>query len=228
MQNNLKALLQKIDIKVPEEEIKRAFYHTSFVNESDEDLRSYERLEFLGDAVVELAIREYLFQEFPDEDEGELSKIKAVAVSKPVLSAKAANLDLGKYLYLGKGEKESGGRNKDSILCDVFESLVGVVFINNGYRDAAEFVVETLRGEVDNLLDQQSVLSYKSALQIEAQKRYEKRPTYTVLEETGKAHNRRFKVEASLNQHSGIGRGRSKKEAEEAAAKQVYLQIKRG
>ncbi|MBS3813387.1 MAG: ribonuclease III [Candidatus Bipolaricaulota bacterium] len=228
MTKDLNALSKKIDVDVPAEELKRAFYHTSFVNESDKNLRSYERLEFLGDAVVELAIREYLFEEFPGENEGELSKIKAVAVSKPVLSDRAADLHLGEYLYLGKGEKESGGRNKDSILCDVFESLVGVIFLNKGYREAAKFVVNMLRDEVDNLLDQQSVLSYKSALQIEAQKQYEKRPTYTVLEETGKAHNRRFKVEASLNQHRGIGRGRSKKEAEEAAAKQVYLQIKRG
>lgn len=228
MKKNLKVLRNELNLDIPLSQLERAFYHTSFVNESGDDLRSYERLEFLGDAVVELAIREYLFNEFPKEDEGELSKIKAVAVSKPVLSDKAEELSLGKYLYLGKGEKESGGRKKDSILCDVFEALVGIIFLNSGFDDAANFVVETLKDEVDNLIDQQRVLSYKSALQIEAQKRYERRPEYHVLEKTGKAHNRRFKVKASLNRHKGIGRGRSKKEAEEAAAKQVYLQIKRG
>ncbi len=227
MQKNLKQLQDKINLDVPAQELERAFLHTSFVNETGEELKSYERLEFLGDAVVELAIREHLFNSFPDEDEGELSKIKAVAVSKPVLSDKAAELELGKYVFLGKGEKESGGRNKDSILCDVYESLVGILFINKGYSEAAKFVVESLEDEVNNLIDQQRVLSYKSALQIEAQKRYEKRPDYRILEETGQAHKRKFKVEASLNHYSGIGRGRSKKEAEEAAAKQVYLQMQR-
>jgi len=227
MKQSLKKLRDRVKVDIPTEELEKAFYHTSYVNESDRDLQSYERLEFLGDAGVELAVREYLFDSFPQEDEGELSKIKAVAVSKPVLSTKASELELGKYLFLGKGEKESGGRTKDSILCDVFESLVGVIFINKGYSRAAEFVVDTLEDEVNNLIDQQQVLSYKSALQIESQKRFEKRPKYRLLEESGKAHNRRFEVEASLNHYRGIGRGRSKKEAEEAAAKQVYLKLQR-
>ena len=227
MTKDLTELKERLDLDIPKEELKKAFLHTSYVNESQEGSRSYERLEFLGDAVIELAIREYLFNSFPEKTEGELSKIKAVAVSKPVLSKKASELDLGRFLYLGKGEKESGGREKDSILCDVFESLIGVLFLKNGFRSTAEYVVEILRDEVDNLIDSQRVLDYKSALQVEAQKLYSTRPEYEVVDEWGKAHNRRYKIHATLADYEGTGRGRSKKEAEEAAAKQIYLKLKR-
>ncbi len=227
MKKNFTELKDRLDLDIPEKELRKAFHHTSYVNESEGEIRSYERLEFLGDAVIELAIREHLYRSFPERGEGELSKIKAVAVSEPVLSRKAADLDLGRYLYLGKGEEESGGRNKDSILCDVLESLVGVLFLQNGFNPTAKYVVEMLSEEVDNLVDSQQVLDYKSALQIEAQKRYDTRPEYSVEEEWGKAHDRRFKIHAALQDFEGIGRGRSKKEAEEAAAKQIYLKLKR-
>jgi len=227
MKKDLTELKKRLDLDVPGEKLKKAFLHTSYVNESDDGGRSYERLEFLGDAVIELAIREHLYNSFPDKSEGELSKIKAVAVSKPVLSSKASEMDLGRFLYLGKGEKESGGRQKDSILCDVFEAMIGVLFLQKGYRKTAEYVVETLSDEVDSLIESQEVLDYKSALQVEAQKRYNSRPEYRVQEEWGKAHNRKYKIHASLAGYEGTGRGRSKKEAEEAAAKQIYLELKR-
>ncbi len=227
MKKDLSKLKDRLDLNIPAEELKKALLHTSYVNEAEDGGRSYERLEFLGDAVIELAIREHLYNSFPGKSEGELSKIKAVAVSKPVLSKKASELDLGDFLYLGKGEKESGGRQKDSILCDVFESLIGVLFIQKGFRETAEYVVEMLNDEVDNLSESQEVLDYKSALQVEAQKRYNSRPEYKVQEEWGKAHNRRYKIHASIADYEGVGRGRSKKEAEEAAAKQIYLELKR-
>lgn len=227
MQKDLTELKKRLDLDIPGEKLKKAFLHTSYVNESDDGGRSYERLEFLGDAVIELAIREHLYNSFPDKSEGELSKIKAVAVSKPVLSKKASELDLGRFLYLGKGEKESGGRQKDSILCDVFEAMIGVLFLQKGFRKTAEYVVEALNDEVDSLIESQEVLDYKSALQVEAQKRYNSRPEYQVQEEWGKAHNRKYKIHATLADYEGTGRGRSKKEAEEAAAKQIYLKLKR-
>jgi len=227
MNKDFAELKERLDLDIPEEDLRKAFFHTSYVNESEEGKKSYERLEFLGDAVIELAIREHLYKSFPDKSEGELSKIKAVAVSKPVLSSKASELNLGRFLYLGKGEKESGGRNKESILCDVFESLIGVIFLKNGFRKTAEYVVEILNDEVDNLVDSQEVLDYKSALQIEAQKRYNTRPSYEVQEEWGKAHNRKYRILAKLASFEGTGKGRSKQEAEEAAAKKIYLQLKR-
>ena len=227
MKKNFTKLKERLDLEVPEKDLRKAFFHTSYVNESEEGGRSYERLEFLGDAVIELAIREHLYKSLPEKSEGELSKIKAVAVSKPVLSRKASELNLGRFLYLGKGEKESGGRSKDSILCDVFESLIGVIFLQNGFRKTAEYVVEILKDEVDNLIDSQEVLDYKSALQIEAQRRFNTRPSYVVQEEWGKAHNRRYRILAKLAEFEGTGKGRSKQEAEEAAAKKIYLQLKR-
>ena len=227
MKKDFSKLKDRLDLDVPEEDLRKAFFHTSYVNESEGGRRSYERLEFLGDAVIELAIREHLFTSFPEKSEGELSKIKAVAVSKPVLSGKASDLNLGRFLYLGKGEKESGGRNKESILCDVFESLIGVLFLKNGFRKTAEYVVEILSDEVDNLVDSQEVLDYKSALQIEAQKRFNTRPSYEVQEEWGKAHNRKYRILAKVGGFEGTGKGRSKQEAEEAAAKKIYLKLKR-
>ncbi|MFB6290133.1 MAG: ribonuclease III [Candidatus Bipolaricaulia bacterium] len=227
MRKNFTELKKRLGFDLPDEDLKKAFLHTSYVNESNEGNRSYERLEFLGDAVIELAVREHLYNSFPEKSEGELSKIKAVTVSKPVLSGKARELDLGQYLYLGRGEKESGGRSKESILCDVFESLIGILFLKKGFRRTAEYVVEILSDEVDNLVDSQEVLDYKSALQIEAQKRFNKRPSYEVKEEWGKAHNRRYRVLAKLDELEGTGKGRSKQEAEEAAAKKIYLKLKR-
>ncbi|MFQ6090223.1 MAG: ribonuclease III family protein, partial [Candidatus Bipolaricaulia bacterium] len=131
--------------------LRQAFLHSSYVNERPEELESNERLEFLGDAVIELAISEHLFRSFPGHTEGELTKIKSVVVSGPVLAERAQGLGLGEALLLGVGEEESGGRHRRSILADVIEALVGLIFLDQGYERAAKFVVEQLGDEVEKV-----------------------------------------------------------------------------
>lgn len=220
-------LQSRLELILSEENLRKAFYHTSYVNEGHENLESNERLEFLGDAVIDLATSNYLYNYWESKDEGELSKLKAIIVSQPTLAKKAKELQLGKLLFLGKGEEDSGGREKPSILCDVFEALIGLIFQETSYKQASELVIEILEDEINNLAQQQQIYDYKSALQIKGQKWFDSIPTYKVVEQSGKAHNRTYKVCAHLNGFEGQGRGTSKQEAEQAAAKQLYLTLER-
>lgn len=204
--------------------LRQAFLHSSYVNERSEGLESNERLELLGDAVIELAISEHLFHLFPRHTEGELTKIKSVVVSGPLLAERARALGLGEALFLGVGEEESGGRTRRSILADAFEALVGLIFLESGYERAAQFVVEQLRDEVEKVERHQRSWDYKSLLQEEAQRRGV-RPVYTLLQEEGADHQKVFTVRVEVAGLEGLGRGRRVKEAEQAAAKQVYFKL---
>ncbi|HID10513.1 MAG TPA: ribonuclease III [Candidatus Latescibacteria bacterium] len=220
----LAALEKRLGLGIALDRFRQAFLHSSYVNERPEELESNERLEFLGDAVIELAISEYLFQNFPGYTEGELTKIKSVVVSGPVLAERARELGLGEALFLGVGEEESGGRRRRSILADVFEALVGLIFLEKGYKRAAQFVVEQLGDEVEKVEKHQRTMDYKSLLQEEAQ-RQGARPVYTLLREEGADHQKVFTVRVEVAGLEGIGRGRRVKEAEQAAAKQVYFKL---
>ena len=224
----LRALRDRLKLEIAPEELKRAFLHSSYVNERPaEGLVANERLEFLGDAVIELAVSEYLYKKFPKYSEGELTKIKSVVVSGPVLAEKARELGLGECLFLGVGEEESGGRERDSILADTFEALIGLIFLRRGYRRAARFVLRFLRDEVVKVERHQRLMDYKSLLQEEAQRRGT-RPVYTLLKEEGADHRKVFTVKVEVNGLQGTGRGRRIKEAEQAAAKRVYFKLIRG
>jgi len=225
----LRALRDRLRLDIPLEELKQAFLHSSYVNEQppEKGLVANERLEFLGDAVVELAVSEYLYKKFPKYSEGELTKIKSVVVSGPVLAEKARELGLGECLFLGVGEEESGGRERDSILSDTFEALVGLIFLKWGYRRASRFVLRFLRDEVRKVECHQRLMDYKSLLQEEAQRRGT-RPVYTLLKEEGADHQKVFTVQVEVDGLQGTGRGRRVKEAEQAAAKQVYFKLIQG
>ena len=211
-------------LRIPASKLRQAFLHSSYVNERSEELESNERLEFLGDAVIELAISEHLFHLFPGHTEGELTKIKSVVVSGPLLAERASDLGLGEALFLGVGEEESGGRARRSILADAFEALVGLIFLESGYERAAQFVVEQLGPEVEKVERHQRSWDYKSLLQEEAQRRGV-RPVYTLLQEEGADHQKVFTVRVEVAGYEGLGRGRRVKEAEQAAAKQVYFKL---
>ncbi len=224
----LRALRARLGLDIALEELKQAFLHSSYVNEqpAEEGLVANERLEFLGDAVIELAVSEHLYRKFPKYSEGELTKIKSVVVSGPVLAEKARALGLGECLFLGVGEEESGGRERDSILSDTFEALIGLVFLKWGYRRASRFALRFLRDEVEKVERHQRLMDYKSLLQEEAQRRGT-RPVYTLLKEEGADHQKVFTVQVEVNGLRGTGRGRRVKEAEQAAAKQVYFKLTR-
>lgn len=218
------ALREKLNLNLEVRELERAFFHGSYVNEHP-DLESNERLEFLGDAVIELAISDYLFTRFPEQSEGELTKIKSVVVSGPVLAEKARALGLAQCLFLGKGEEEAGGRERSSILTQAFEALVGVIFSKESYERAAKFVVNSLKEEMDKAELGQHWRDYKSLLQEMAQDKFGCMPVYTLMQQEGADHRKEFTVKVEVAGLEGIGRGRKVKEAEQAAAKQVYFKL---
>jgi ribonuclease-3 len=209
---------------IPLEELERPFRHSSYVNEQPPGLESNERLEFLGDAVIELAVAEYLFQNYPDRTEGELTKIKSVVVSGSVLAEKARELRLDQCLLLGRGEEESGGRSNAKLLGDALEALMGLIFAHYGYERAASVVRELLKPEIERVAAGRHRRDYKTLLQEWAQEQHQK-PVYTLIASEGADHCKEFTVRVEVNGFSALGKGRSKKAAEQDAARKLYAQV---
>jgi ribonuclease-3 len=222
----MEELARRLRLRIAPDALEFAFLHSSYVNEIGDSRGSNERLEFLGDAVIDLAITSYLFTEYSDADEGRLTKAKSVAVSRPILAEKAADLKLSDFLRLGRGEEANGGRNRPTNLGNAFEALVAVLYLERGYAYAAKFVVRHLQDDIRRFVAEQSATGdYKSLLQETAQRLFDCRPAYNVVKSAGKEHKKEFTTSVSVAGHRGVGRGRSKKEAEQAAAKQLYLML---
>ncbi len=190
---------------------------------------SYERLEFYGDAVLSLIVAQYLYEHHPDWDQGMMSKARSSVVQEAPLAERAKALGLDEHLVLGPGEEQSGGRERPSVLCDIFEAVIGAIYIESGLEKARWFVLEQL----DPYLTQVSTgdvnpHDHKSRLQEVAQALWRKTPQYRVVNENGVAHDRRFTIHVLFdNEVMGEGRGRSKKEAEQSAAKDALEAIER-
>src|SRR5690606_35606748 len=197
----------------------QAFTHSSYVNEHR---RRYftdnERLEFLGDAVLELSVSHYLYMKYPDMSEGELTKLRASIVCEPSLVLFANELDFGKYILLGKGEELTGGRTRPALLADVFESFVGALYLDQGLEKVVAFLEVVLFPKVE-VGAFSHAMDYKSQLQELVQQKNTGTLNYEIIEEKGPAHSRIFVTRVSLgDQELGLGDGRSKKEAEQKAA----------
>ncbi|SUP39747.1 ribonuclease III [Veillonella criceti] len=202
----------------------RAFTHTSYANENRAArVKHNERLEFLGDAVLDLIIGEYLFTTYPQMTEGELTKIKAATVCETSLATCSAKLNFGNYLLLGRGEATSGGRERASILADTFEAVIGALYVNTSYEVAAQFVLSHLKGYLEKAKAGKLGKDYKTMLQEYVQQDGEKQIVYTLLSESGPDHDKIFCMEVRIEGTAyGSGTGKSKKEAEQNAA-QVTL-----
>ncbi len=200
--------------------LETAFTHTSYANEHRLLKISHnERLEFLGDAVLQLMISKYLYQKYPDRPEGEMSKLRSTFVREESLASFSRACGFDNYLRLGRGEEKSGGRNRDTILGDVFEAFLGALLLDKGERAVEDFLHKVMipRLEKGNF---ERVTDYKTALQEILQVNGEIVISYRVVAESGPAHDKTFEVEVSADQRViGRGRGRSKKLAEQAAAK---------
>ncbi len=197
-----------------------ALCHSSYANEQ-ENCENFgnERLEFLGDAVVGYTITEDLYNRYPHLREGQLSKIKSVVVSKRILAQRTHELGLSKYLLLGKGEEQTGGRHRFSILGNLFESVVGAIHLACGIESSKRFVLEQLREEIDKSVRGESIIDYKSQLQELVQRDYGVLPIYRLFSAMGPDHDKDFVVEVFVrNRKIGQGEGKSKKRAEKAAA----------
>jgi len=222
----IEELAKKLRLKIAPEVLEQALLHSSYSNEKNDPRGSNERLEFLGDAVIGLAVTSYLYKQYPDDDEGQLTKAKSVVVSRPMLTEKAKEIDLPLYLRLGKGEEANHGRERPNNMGNAFEALMGVIFLERGFSYAARFVMRYLKDEIERCMTEQSATGdYKSLLQETAQRLFSCRPAYSVSDTKGKAHRAQFTVTVAVAGHRGNGRGRSKKEAEQAAAKQLYLML---
>ncbi len=207
----------------------QAFQHASYVNENAEkDLKDNERLEFLGDAVVDLAIGVILMELFQDADEGILSKFRAMVVDEGGLYGVAQSLNLGDYLLLGKGEEQSGGRQKPSILANTTEALIGALYLDAGFDTTVQVIRRLFSPLIEKVGTKEIFNDYKSLLQEYTQRIHNSLPKYRLVEESGPPHDRTFKMVLTLNgEILAEGRGRSKKEAEQDAAKEAFFCLKR-
>ncbi len=201
-----------------------ALTHKSFANEAG--AAENEQLEFLGDAIIGMLVSEYLYTHFPDYPEGRLSTIKSAVVSRPTLARKAGETELGNYLLLGRGEETSGGRKRPSILADAFEAVVAAIYLDSNLDQCRSFVMKQLEGEIEELSRNGFGKDHKGMLQEYAQSEYGFIPDYHVISTEGPEHKKCFEVTVSLkNAVWGRGKGASKKEAEKAAAKNVWEYI---
>ena len=205
--------------------LRQALTHSSYANERHMKKHSdNERLEFLGDAVLEVTSSEFLYQKYPDYSEGELTKLRASLVCEPTLAFCTRAIDLGKYLYLGKGEDLTGGRNRKSILSDALEAVIGAIFLDGGFANAKEFVLKYILTDIEH---KQLFYDSKTILQEVVQGEHEKL-TYDLISENGPDHNKSFTVEARVGSRVlGEGTGRTKKAAEQEAAYKALLMLKK-
>lgn len=205
--------------------LQNAFVHRSYLNEhKDFELPSNEKLEFLGDSVLSLITSIYLYKNYADLKEGDYTDIKASIVRTESLAEAARRLQLGSYLHLSRGQEQEQGRDNTNILADTFEALLAVIFLDKGFDIAYQFVESNLfKDKLDTIIKNKLYLSPKSRLQEYLQAKYKVTPTYVVLKEEGPEHLRTFTVAAMFGDKSiGTGSGRSKKEAEEAAAENAF------
>ena len=206
--------------------LKTALAHSSYANESR--CQSYERLEFLGDSVLSIIISEYLYAQMKSISEGELSRIRASLVCEESLASLAKDLGFGKFILLGNGEEKAGSRDRNSILCDVFEAILAAIYLDSGMEEAKEYVFRIMSEKLQCDLYNKSIKDYKSRLQEKVQKVYHDKSkiVYTITKESGPEHMKNFYVDLIINgKKVSSGVGMSKKEAEQKAAKAALMDI---
>jgi ribonuclease-3 len=229
---------QDFDTKKVEERLKitfedktlltNAFVHRSYHNENPNfEIPSNEKLEFLGDSVLSLITSVYLFKNYPDYQEGDYTDMKAAIVNTNSLYAASQDLGLGEFLFLSKGEEENAGRENKSILADCFEALLGVVYLEKGFDVSYSFVETFLfRDTLDNIITKKLYMPAKNVLQEYYQDKYKKLPEYKVEGESGPEHDKTYSVGVYDDaQMLGLGSGKSKKEAEESAARRALQKL---
>ena len=209
--------------------LQRALTHRSYLNENpDHPLEDNERLEFLGDAILDFITAEYLYNHFPEMAEGQLTNLRSALVRTETLAYFATELNLGDYLFLGRGEEECGGRQRRAILCDAFEAFVGALYLEQGLDFTRQYVYKLIEPELEGILSLDTQKDAKSQLQEIVQSRYQLTPTYRTIKEEGPDHAKEFTVEALIGDKAyGRGRGFSKQTAAQAAAQQALATLER-
>ncbi len=205
--------------------LRLALTHSSYANERGMAKNFYnERIEFLGDAVLEFISSDFLYRNYPDMQEGNMTKLRANLVCEEALAFAALTINLGEYLYLGKGEENTNGRNRKSLLCDAFEAVIGAIYLDGGIKSATEFVEKFVLNDVEKKMD---MFDSKTVLQEIVQARYGVTVTYKVIDESGPEHDKSFTVAVFLKDKiMASGTGHSKKEAAKEAAYKTIQMLK--
>lgn len=207
--------------------LRQAFIHRSYLNENrGTKLEHNERLEFLGDAVLELVITDYLYNKYPDKPEGELTAYRSSLVNSVTLATVAEKIGMNSFLLLSRGEAKDTGRARQYILANTFEALIGALYIDQGYEGAQKFIAEYLFGLIDDIIQKKAFIDAKSRFQERAQEKVGITPSYKLIKETGPDHNKIFTVGVFLGGvQIATGDGKSKQEAEQKAAEKA-LELK--
>ncbi|MBD3360866.1 ribonuclease III [Candidatus Peregrinibacteria bacterium] len=227
--NKYKKLEEKIGIKFKNLDIlTKAFVHRSYINEhKNENIEDNERLEFLGDAVLELVATKHLFETCPNKAEGEMTSFRSALVRGKNLADVSEELSLGKYLFLSKGEEKSGGRKKNYILANTLEALIGAIYLDQGYHTAEEFIEKFIMAELDEIIEKELHIDAKSRFQEICQEKEGITPHYKIIAEEGPDHNKQFTMGAYIDKKQiATGTGSSKHDAEDEAARNA-LKVKR-
>lgn len=199
--------------------LEEALTHRSYLNEVKEKIPSNERLEFLGDSILSFIVSDYLFNNYPEFNEGKLTNLRSLLVNMKMLADMARECNLGQMLRLSKGEEESGGRSNPSLLADTFEAFIGALFLDTGIKEVQKFVNLTVIPRADEFIQKNLLKDPKSRLQELVQAKKQTSPLYKVIEEKGPAHSKTFTVGVFVNEKLlGTGTGHSKQTAEENAA----------
>lgn len=208
--------------------IQQALTHRSYLGANGSDLStSNERMEFLGDSVLELVVNEYLYGHFPEHQEGDLTKMKSLLVSRNILSDQARDMELGQFLLLSEAESDSGGRQRPSILADAFEAVIGAIYLDQGMDAARRFLEPRLLVDAPGILSDKKFTNYKSVLQEYVQAEFKTYPRYRVASQSGPDHRKIFTVDVSVRgKKLGDGRGSNKKRAEQSAARDALESLK--
>ena len=221
---NLSKFEEKINVKFKDKNLLRqAFIHRSYLNENPSlGLEQNERLEFLGDAALELAITEYLYKKYPKKTEGEMTALRAALVNAVTLSEAANNLNIDDLMLLSKGEAKSLGKARQYILANAFEALIGAIYLNGGYEETFDFLEKNLFGKIEEVIEKKLWIDAKSLFQEKAQELESVTPAYKVLAESGPDHEKVFTMGVFLGDELiAEGKGASKQEAEQDAARKA-------
>lgn len=221
--SNIREFQKTIGYSFKDETLLRlALTHTSYANENKRKIQGHnERLEFLGDSVLSLTVAQALYNRYPDLPEGELTRIRAALVCEKTLFSMAQEINLGNYLYLGRGEDLSGGRGRPSVLSDAYEAVIAAIYLDGGMDSAVSFIMPRVEEHLNNHLSNVR-RDYKSELQEIIQQNPGERISYVLIDEKGPDHNKTFTVEVRLNSNQiGQGTAPSKKEAEQKAAREA-------
>jgi ribonuclease-3 len=218
--NNLK---EKIKFNIPDELLTEALTHRSYINElKDPNIRHNERLEFIGDAVLELVVTDFLFKKYPDQSEGVMTSYRAALVKTESLASEARRLHVGEYILMSKGEEQTGGRDRTYILANTVEAIIGALYLSNGYDACKTFIEENICYKIDSIAENRSDIDAKSKLQEISQEYTKITPIYELSSANGPDHDKLFTMKVMIGQFEfGTGSGKSKQDAQQKAAEEA-------